>query len=373
MVEKQVEKFMSPQKSAPVLKFTPYAWAKLRYMRDKGESEVGGFGITPTEDPMLITDIKMVPQKCTMATVDIEGRDISDFVNNMMDIGLAPWQCSNIWIHTHPGNSAKPSGIDENNFDKSFSHPHWAIFYILAKDGEEYCRIRFNVGPGLEFEINAVIDYDHEFPASDPKAWDKEYCDNIVIEKMDVMFHTIMRDIRQSPISNKRKSINEDEERFREFLEMVEDLRQDENDIPKKHNDNMGIATGISELNTELLTDEFGNILVSEYLEYTQCLPKHAWCIFPSVDASDGNNLGVNNCELDSLEIDVESDTEKMFYRFKFLNEKVFTVERGENESTGEREETEIECKTPPPWIKNLLEVKKELKILEEQGNTFNC
>ena len=29
----------------PVLRFTPYAWGKLIYVRDLGPTEVGGFGI----------------------------------------------------------------------------------------------------------------------------------------------------------------------------------------------------------------------------------------------------------------------------------------------------------------------------------------
>jgi len=29
----------------PTLRFSPYAWAKLLYLRDRGDSEVGGFGI----------------------------------------------------------------------------------------------------------------------------------------------------------------------------------------------------------------------------------------------------------------------------------------------------------------------------------------
>ena len=38
------------------LRFTPYAWAKLRFLRDVGETEVGGFGISRADDPLLVED-----------------------------------------------------------------------------------------------------------------------------------------------------------------------------------------------------------------------------------------------------------------------------------------------------------------------------
>ena len=40
-----------------LLMVSPYAWAKLIYMRDRGSSEVSGFGISRSEDdPLFIID-----------------------------------------------------------------------------------------------------------------------------------------------------------------------------------------------------------------------------------------------------------------------------------------------------------------------------
>ena len=39
---------------APVLRFSPTAWAKLLYFRDCGHTEIGGFGITPVDDPKMM-------------------------------------------------------------------------------------------------------------------------------------------------------------------------------------------------------------------------------------------------------------------------------------------------------------------------------
>jgi len=148
-------------------------------MRDAGETEVGGYGITPTEDPLLITDFCLIKQKCTEVEVKQDEEDSARFVEKMFDSGIAPWQCQNIWIHTHPGNGPDPSGQDETNFNKSFSHPHWAIFFIVARGGATYCRVRHNVGPGIEVEIDHEIDYSAEFRGTDHKAWEEEYKNNV--------------------------------------------------------------------------------------------------------------------------------------------------------------------------------------------------
>ena len=35
------------------LRFSPYAWAKLLYLRDAGDTEIGGFAITSPDDLLL--------------------------------------------------------------------------------------------------------------------------------------------------------------------------------------------------------------------------------------------------------------------------------------------------------------------------------
>lgn len=173
--------FTKPVQCELSLRFTPYAMAKIIYMRDVGDTEIGGYGITATEDPLLVTDFQLVKQECTSTTVELDEKDSGDFLDRMMDIGVAPWQCQNIWIHTHPGNCPNPSHVDEDNFRKNFSHCHWSVFYILAREGAHWCRIQYNVGPGGSIEeIPIVVDYSQEFLGSDFEAWEKEYKEKVV-------------------------------------------------------------------------------------------------------------------------------------------------------------------------------------------------
>lgn len=232
------EEFANPKKVGTCLRFTPRTWAKILYMRDKGDSEIGGFGITATEDPLLVTDFVLVPQECTGATVDIEGRDVNDHMNKMMDAGLAPWQCVNIWIHTHPGNCPNPSQTDEDNFKENFGASHWAVFFILAKDGEEYAQLRFNVGPGCNVQLPTAIDHTVEFGGTDYEAWDKEYQENVKIRKFIITHNnTKCVGIPKQPRNNihtldKFRSYNlwnnEEDTRGEELMEMLEEMRDNE-------------------------------------------------------------------------------------------------------------------------------------------------
>src|SRR5262249_31482191 len=80
-----------------------------------------------------------------------------------------------IWIHTHPGDSPQPSGTDEKTFAQVFGHSDWALMFILARGGECYARLRYNLGPGAEVELGVEIDYGREFPGSDFALWQEEY------------------------------------------------------------------------------------------------------------------------------------------------------------------------------------------------------
>ena len=53
----------------PTLRFSPTAWAKLLFLRDYGKTEVGGFGVTPTDDLLYVEDMQLVRQTCSWAHV----------------------------------------------------------------------------------------------------------------------------------------------------------------------------------------------------------------------------------------------------------------------------------------------------------------
>jgi hypothetical protein len=169
------KKRASRQAFAPTLRFSPSAWAKLIFLRDRGDTEVGGFGISADDDPLLVVDFQLVEQSCTDVTVRFDDLAVADYFDRQVDRGLQPSNFARMWVHTHPGQSAKPSWVDEQTFDRVFAATDWALMFILAQGGQTYARLRFNNGPGAALTVPVAVDYGRPFYASDFVAWDEEY------------------------------------------------------------------------------------------------------------------------------------------------------------------------------------------------------
>ena len=85
--EKNKKRAQKPE--TPKLRFTPSAWAKLLYLRDYGDTEVGGFGICPNH-PLLVEDVKLVKQSCTYTFVSFDDESVADFFEDQVAAGLTP-------------------------------------------------------------------------------------------------------------------------------------------------------------------------------------------------------------------------------------------------------------------------------------------
>lgn len=167
----------------PSLRFSPTAWAKLLFLRDYGETEVGGFGISASDDLLLVEDVRLVKQVCSWSHVAFDDASVADYFDQQVDAGRQLRQFARIWVHTHPGNCPRPSMTDEETFDRVFARSDWAVMFILAEEGQSYARLRFNVGPCVELEIPVGVDYTRPFGACDPDAWGEEYLCNVQQEQ----------------------------------------------------------------------------------------------------------------------------------------------------------------------------------------------
>ena len=162
------------------MRFSPTAWAKLLFLRDWGETEVGGFGLAAADDLLFVGDIQLVRQQCTVATVAFEDEAVADFFDRQVDRGMRPEQFARIWVHTHPGGSPEPSLTDERTFERVFGKSDWAVMFVLARGGQTYARLAFNVGPGGAMEIASCVDYVRPFGGSDAASWEQEYRANVI-------------------------------------------------------------------------------------------------------------------------------------------------------------------------------------------------
>ena len=165
--------------STPKLRFSPYAWAKLLFLRDAGDTEIGGFGITPSDDLLLVEDLCLVEQQCSPVSVSFDDEAVADFFEQQVDQGRHPRQFARIWVHTHPCDCPRPSGTDEETFARCFGRADWAVMFILAHGGQTFTRLRFNVGPGGDLEIPSEVDFSQPFAAASQDAWEQEYQERV--------------------------------------------------------------------------------------------------------------------------------------------------------------------------------------------------
>ena len=164
---------------SPRLRFTPFAWAKLLFLRDTGHTEVGGFGISTESDLLLVRDLVLPRQTCSAVTVSFHDDSVADYFDRQIELGRKPQEFGRIWIHTHPGDSPCPSLTDEETFARVFGRCDWAVMAILAEEGTSYARIRFEAGPGGEFRIPVEVDFACGFEGADPESWAAEYEANV--------------------------------------------------------------------------------------------------------------------------------------------------------------------------------------------------
>jgi proteasome lid subunit RPN8/RPN11 len=169
----------SERTATPSLRFTPTAWAKLLFLRDYGDTEVGGFGIAASDDLLLVEDVQLVKQVCSWAHVAFDDESVADFFDQQVDAGRRPEQFARIWVHTHPGDCPRPSMTDEETYARVFGRSDWAVMFILACEGQSYARLRFNVGPRADVMIPTCVDYTQPFGGCEPDGWEQEYLENI--------------------------------------------------------------------------------------------------------------------------------------------------------------------------------------------------
>src|ERR671937_1878263 len=95
-------------KRPTMLRFSPYAWAKLLFLRDAGDTEIGGFGIAPADDLLFVEDIQLVKQTCTWISANFDDKSIAEFFDDQVDDGRRPEEFFRLFMHTHPGSSPEP-------------------------------------------------------------------------------------------------------------------------------------------------------------------------------------------------------------------------------------------------------------------------
>ena len=161
-----------------MLRFSPTAWAKLLYLRDFGETEVGGFGITDADDLLFVREFVLVEQLCTELTVSFVDEAVADFFDRQVDLGRQPEQFARVWVHTHPGYDPRPSFTDEETFERVFGDCDWAVMAIVARGGDSFARLHWQQGQ-VSLPLEMSVDYSQPFGGTAIDEWETEYLANV--------------------------------------------------------------------------------------------------------------------------------------------------------------------------------------------------
>lgn len=162
------------------LRFSPLAYVKLLWLRDRGSTEISVFGLSRLDDLLYVEDVRLVKQKAGGASFEFDDEALSEYLYDMLQEGWQPVECMRIWIHTHPGGTS-PSSLDKETFDKTTKEADWGIMCIVGKDGEMTARLRISAGNhqlSHELQLTPVVDWSGPFKGvsqEDVNAWDKEY------------------------------------------------------------------------------------------------------------------------------------------------------------------------------------------------------
>lgn len=159
----------------PRLRFTPTAWAKWRFLRDQGPTEIAAFGRSSLDDPLLVEDLILVSQTATVVSVAFDDEAVAVYFDEQVDQGRQPAEFARIWLHTHPGDSPLPSTTDEATFRRVFGECSWSVMAILARGGASYARLQGNLGGPVALRIPVQVAWEGPFPGTDFTAWADEY------------------------------------------------------------------------------------------------------------------------------------------------------------------------------------------------------
>lgn len=162
--------------SRQTLKFTPLAWLHYQFLCHAGPTEVGAYGVHLPGDPFTVNHLWVPKQECSAAFVQCDDEAWEDFLLSERGGGFVKGRPVPIWLHTHPGSSATPSGFDEKNWREEHGKEGQcplALFGILARYGETYGRAQSNA----PYKFTAELDFE--------VLWDKfpDYAD-VIREEM---------------------------------------------------------------------------------------------------------------------------------------------------------------------------------------------
>lgn len=106
---------------------------------------------------MRVTRLYVPIQLCSTGSVEREAEETIKLMKWGLAEGLQPAQLTRIWLHTHPGDSAAPSSVDEDYWHQHATHG--SVMGIMAKGGDVTARLAIRTD---EFTLDLKIGVEYE-------------------------------------------------------------------------------------------------------------------------------------------------------------------------------------------------------------------
>lgn len=162
------------------LRFTPTAWAKLIYLRDRASVQVGAWGVSHAQDLLLIEDLRLVPQTSSQLEVILpEAPSLDDQPNGGGD---SLQRTGRIWIQLHPEASSQPTVFDERTFERALGSADWGVLCIVARHETPNARLTFLIGPRASCPLAVGLQFGEPFAATNEAAWEWEFQENVTVQ-----------------------------------------------------------------------------------------------------------------------------------------------------------------------------------------------
>jgi len=168
------------------LKFSPIAWAKIKWMVARGDKlEISGFGVSKEDDPFSIVDFHTLKQECTGVETSMDDKACNQYMERMAKKGIAPNRCMRVWIHSHPFSTGtpSPSGTDNTTLEeKTGADSHWSIMVIMGQ-GTPFARLQIREelldNEPIEMEMDCEVDWTLLATPKILDEWKKEFTANV--------------------------------------------------------------------------------------------------------------------------------------------------------------------------------------------------
>lgn len=182
--------------SVKSLRFTPTCWAKLRLFRDLADVQIGAFGISTTQDPLLIVDIVLPRQACTPTSTALLDDHWPATHSIDRKTGPAKERKHYHWITVRTDMDCTADCLSTTFVNKMDNWFPWWTNCTVAQNDTARATLMCNIGPGLRQSLVVLVDFQHPFNGSDHVSWRREY--EAAVQTHDP-FSSPLNDLLRSP------------------------------------------------------------------------------------------------------------------------------------------------------------------------------